>query len=363
MFQSPRALTLCLSVWSWSCISILAPSFGAQADYLASGTNFYQQGNFLKANADFNSAICQSPRNAQAHYLLANTLVKLGHASEAANEYQTALVLAKDAQLQSYCRTALFQLIAAAPMSPTPLPGAQTAAVQGANSYAPSLGGVLTAPASLPQKELSRQRASKSIAEQADMTNSNLYQTGNAQAQDWQRTGNLLATQERTKASNTARSMANTKNSQQGIVYSQDQINSVIQQGDAAAQEQITQARERSQKAMDSAQARIRENQAAAQNLQDLLNAPQPKTGVRIKAEGTNFYVRNFEADPVAAEKAQVAKARSLQVFLPLQATPKSLSVAPGTKSGGRPNSKSDENWQVGKSSGAHTDVYGKLLN
>jgi tetratricopeptide (TPR) repeat protein len=77
---------------------------------LEEGNRFYTEGNFGSAARCFHAEIKANPKDAHAHYLMANTLLELGRKNEALIEYEQALKLEPTGAIQSNCQKAIHQL-------------------------------------------------------------------------------------------------------------------------------------------------------------------------------------------------------------------------------------------------------------
>ena len=76
-------------------------------DLVAAGEKSYAQADYKSALDSFRLETLKSPKNASAHYLLANTYEKLGCKSDAIHEYQVASRLDRVGQAGAYSRFAL----------------------------------------------------------------------------------------------------------------------------------------------------------------------------------------------------------------------------------------------------------------
>lgn len=108
------------------CLSLLIglafvePVFAASD--LEQGAKFYQAKEYAKARPLFEKAIKQSPRNWQAHYYLANTLLAMGEKAKAIKEYEACQKTCTDAAVNEHCLVGIKQASMIAP------PGAATPA-------------------------------------------------------------------------------------------------------------------------------------------------------------------------------------------------------------------------------------------
>lgn len=105
---------------------------------LEEGNRFYTEGNFGSAARCFQAEIKANPKDAHAHYLMANTLLELGRNNEALIEYEQALKLEPSGVIQSNCQKAIHQLTQhAAPQNASTLrPGASSSTSQNPESEA-----------------------------------------------------------------------------------------------------------------------------------------------------------------------------------------------------------------------------------
>lgn len=346
----------------------LSVAAGAASNpFFDQGTSYYQRGDYLAASAAFSWAVRQTPGDANAHYCLANTLVKLGRVAEAQPHYVAAIRLTKDPTIKNYSELALngMSLVGRAPF---PGPGLQVmpGGIANRSMVQYSLGSPLTpqmAPGSAPggaaalraMSDDPRQRANQMIDQQADRTSAGMLIMGNGEAASAQREGQYKADLARTRANRDVRDMqsANYKNIP---LYSADDMKAAQQRGDLASLDAQQEANQKSLEAVTYAKAKVWETQTAAKNLQEQLNAPVAPGGAKLKAEGTNLYVRNFDTPIIDPGPAMKASPDRLQDFAPLTATPKSLDDKRGTSSGGK--GKGD---RVNANSSAK--VYGQVLD
>ena len=236
-------------------------------------------------------------------------------------------------------------------VAPQMAPGVfASAAYQGRNKP-----GLSSLPWAKVTKDDQRQKANQMIDQQADFTSAGMLNMGNAEAAAVQRDGQYKANGARTAATLTSQDMARAKI--QGTnqpLFTQAEIQAAQQKGDIASQDAMLEANQRSLEAVQYAKAKVWETQAAAKNLQDQLNAPVTVGGAKLKAEGTNLYVRNFDTPTIDPGPPLKAEPGRLQVVTPLGATPRYWENSPGTKSGG---SKDD-----GNGANARSSVYGKVM-
>ncbi len=319
----------------------------------------------MAASAAFNWALRDTPNDANAHYYLANTLVKLGRTAEAQAHYQSAIRLSKDPQIKNYSLVALNGILKTG-QTPYPVTGIQmspggvnnTGMAQNsmgsplAPQMAPGFAGV---PAKAFQQLDPRARASQMIDQQADRTSAGILLMGSSEAANAQRMGQWRAETARTQATRMAQDMAAARLTKNVPLYSQADIQAAQQRGDLASLDAMQEANDKSKEAENYAKAKVWETQAAAKNLQDQLAAPVMPGGAKMRAEGTNLYVRNFDTpQPGPPMKAQPGL---LDVVKPLSATPNYWSNKQGTSGGGKSN---------GTGSGANTksnsSVYGQVL-
>ncbi len=90
--------------------ALLLASAPAQADAYQVGLNLYAQGNYAGAIRYFLESVAQNSVNANAHYYLADSYLKLNRFVEAQAEYQKILTLAPDSQAARLSRVGLSRL-------------------------------------------------------------------------------------------------------------------------------------------------------------------------------------------------------------------------------------------------------------
>jgi tetratricopeptide (TPR) repeat protein len=89
-----------------ACIGIAAPVLGATSMY-NDGVADYQNGRYQQAVVKLAKATGAEPKNAVAHYYLANALVKCADHQQAAEEYRASLMLDPTGSVSVFCRAAL----------------------------------------------------------------------------------------------------------------------------------------------------------------------------------------------------------------------------------------------------------------
>ena len=305
----------------------LAESFGD------TGERYYRQGNYAAAVSALKWQVQQAPRDAKAHYLLANSLMQIGQKSDAVQQYQLTMTLTQDAQILSNCRIALNMMAAAA---------------QQQQAYAQQQGWqnqIAAPPAPPTAKGRAASAAIQQIDDQVTRTSNSLANDGSQDAASWQRAGQYMANQLQTNAAQQASLMS--RSSAIGVpAYTQQNIQNVQTQAQAAAQQSLNDAQDKANRSIQYSNAKMWETQAAAQNLQELLTEPTSPGGAKLKAEGTNLYVRNFDVDMnIGAPMA--AQAQSLTTHMPLRAAPGSLPSRKATNSGGKTDAGGQHNARV----------------
>jgi len=337
----------------------------AASQYFDLGTSYYQRGDYMAASAAFSWALRDTPNDANAHYYLANTLVKLGRMAEAQAHYGAAIRLSKDPQIKSYSQVALNGILKTG-QAPYPVTGLQMSpgGLNNMGMAQNSMGSPLTPqmapgyrglPATAFQQLDPKARANQMIDQQADRTSAGMLLMGSGEAANAQRVGQWKAATARTQAAQTARDMSAARLTKNVPLYSQAEIQAAQQRGDLAGLDAMQEANDKSKEAENYAKAKVWETQAAAKNLQEQLDAPVIPGGAKLKAEGTNLYVRNFDTpQPGPPMRAQPGK---LEVVKPLAATPNYWGNKQGTSGGG--NGKSAGSGANTKSS---SSVYGQVL-
>jgi tetratricopeptide (TPR) repeat protein len=98
------------SVVVWGVVALLLASVPVHADAYQVGLNLYAQGNYAGAVRYFLESVAQNGMNANAHYYLADSYLKLNRLVEAQAEYQKILTLAPDSQAARLSRVGLSRL-------------------------------------------------------------------------------------------------------------------------------------------------------------------------------------------------------------------------------------------------------------
>jgi tetratricopeptide (TPR) repeat protein len=350
------------------CGSGLSAAKATTSPYFDQGTGYYQRGDYMAASAAFSWALRDTPNDANTHYYLANTLVKLGRMAEAQAHYGAAIRLSKDPQIKNYSQIALNGILKTG-QTPYPVPALQmapgglnnTGMAQNsmgsplAPQMAPGSGHTQGMPKAAFQMADSKARANQMIDQQADRTSAGMLLMGSGEAANAQRVGQWRAATARRQAAQTAQDMSAARLMKDVPAYTPEEIQAARQRGDIASLDAMQEANEKSKAAENYAKAQVWETQAAAKNLQEQLNAPLTPGGARLKAEGTNLYVRNFETPaPGPPMKAQPGK---LEVVKPLTATPNSWGKNQGTSGGGKSSGSG-----AAVNTKSNSSVYGQVL-
>ncbi|HEY9758110.1 MAG TPA: tetratricopeptide repeat protein [Oculatellaceae cyanobacterium] len=294
-----------------------------------SGERYYRQGNYAAAVSAFKWAIQQSPKDAKAHYLLANSLVQVGQLVDARMQYQLTVTLTKDPQIIMMCQSGLSALSGAGALGATAQQqGAQPGFQLGIQNQA------TTAQSQLFQKPTPTSIATQKIDDQVTQSSNVMANSSSQDAASWQRAGQYMANQVQQNANSTATYMS--RATYQGIpIYTQNDIQAMQQQAQTQAQQDLTDAQDKGNRAVQYANAKMWETQTAAQNLEDQLASPTHPGGAKLKADGTNLYVRAFDV-PMNIAPPMSAQAKSLTPNIPLKAAPGSLTPGTATTSGGK---------------------------
>ncbi|WP_303673538.1 tetratricopeptide repeat protein [Vampirovibrio chlorellavorus] len=93
-----------------AAVVMLLAAAPAHADAYQLGLNLYTQGNYAGAIRYFLDSVAQNSLNANAHYYLADSYLKLNRFAEAQAEYQKILTLAPDSQAARLSRVGLSRL-------------------------------------------------------------------------------------------------------------------------------------------------------------------------------------------------------------------------------------------------------------
>ncbi|HEY9681976.1 MAG TPA: tetratricopeptide repeat protein [Oculatellaceae cyanobacterium] len=313
------------------------------------GERYYRQGNYAAAVSAFRWAIQQSPKDAKAHYLLANSLVQVGQLADARMQYQLTTTLSKDPQIITMCQSGLSALSGTGALRATAQQqGLQSGFQLGIQNQA------ATVQPQLFQKPTPASIARQKIDDQVTQSGNVMANSSSQDAASWQRAGQYMANQVQLNANNTATYMS--RATYQGIpIYTANDIQAMQQQAQAQAQQDLNDAQDKGNRAVQYANAKMWETQAAAQNLEDLLSSPTRPGGSKLKADGTNLYVRAFEV-PMNIAPPMSAHAKSLTPNVPLKAAPGNLTPGPATASGGKHPAGSQNGAKV------ESTVHGEVL-
>jgi tetratricopeptide (TPR) repeat protein len=113
-----NAVPLALTTTLLAFCAMTIPAGFCYEDFFAKGQTAYQTGDYTRAMQLFDSEVRQNPRNASAHYMLAEAFCKLARKPEAISEFRIALSLAKTGTVADYSRSALSALTNSVPSSP-----------------------------------------------------------------------------------------------------------------------------------------------------------------------------------------------------------------------------------------------------
>jgi hypothetical protein len=105
-----NAVPLAIIMTLLAFCAISTPAGFCYEDLFGKGQTAYQTGDYTRAMQLFDSEVRQNPRNASAHYMLAETFCKLARKPEAISEFRIALSLAKTGTVADYSRSALSAL-------------------------------------------------------------------------------------------------------------------------------------------------------------------------------------------------------------------------------------------------------------
>jgi hypothetical protein len=249
----------------------------------------YKKHDFVQAKTKFESLVRAKPDDARAHYYLANTLVFLKEMKAAAREYQTAIENAQSDDIRENSLAALRVLqnagVKGGDSGGRAAQSAKTNSLGGAPAYnasSSSSAAAASAATSAPdaQSTLERQAEERKdiFSQQAEAAKKKALETGELQAKQ--------ISSEHTVDPYVAR-----RNRFGGRAYA----DAIKEEGEKQAAE----ARQRAKMQADGYKRYVEEKNAAldqaANNLSDQLNQDSGPGKVRLKREGTNLNVRNYE--------------------------------------------------------------------
>lgn len=253
------------------CFALTEPA-NAASDNLRAGIASYDKGKYSEAVEIFKKAAKKDPYDAICHYYLANTLLHLGDKTGAANEYYSCFDLDPFGQAGQYSRDAL-KVLKSAAISPA---AATSAPDSGANI----------------------RHAVNSISRQTT-EKGKFYQ---ANSQVCARLVSENATAYATKVSQSAEQLvAEIREAYHGKMSQavEDDLEEIRQKAlyKAAWVREDAQQQAHRRTAAETRRSELVEKSAS--NLMALI-AENPQPGkVKVKAAGTNLYVRNYSMDPL----------------------------------------------------------------
>ncbi len=240
------------------------PCFASQS--FDKGISLYTNGQYQAAVDAFIEAACDEPASFAPHYALGNSYVKLGKGEQAASEYEICLEKFPDAKTKARCKAALRALSGSVPVKATG-PSEEAGRIR--------LDGALTN-IGLKRVELNSQATERKKNEI----------TQNAQKYADRIKENAKATVEQLRENSS------------WYAWSWDKCDRVPILPPGVEQSIMAGADARAEKAVERAQERVKEiKPSGASDVTDGLRSQlYSNSGVRLKPQGTNIYVRNYEA-------------------------------------------------------------------
>ena len=280
-----RADVVCRVLFALSIALAFYPSLPASAappvSLLSTGIAFYEKHDYAKAADSLRKAVNSDPYNAISHYYLANSYLQLGDRKNAASEYFTCFDLDPFGQAGQYSRDALKQL--------------GGASVSGGSSAANPGGGLQQ---TAPDSGASIRNAVGSIGRQT--TEKGKF--NQASSQICARLVSDNATIYATRVSQSAEELvAELRESHRGHLPEgvEDELQEIRQKALFKAAWIREDAQRQANRRIALAKNRSELVENSATNLMSLI-AENPQAGhVKLKAAGTNLYVRNYAMDPL----------------------------------------------------------------
>ncbi len=368
----------------WSCLKIAKQTLvpmavlaqvafagyaSAQSVELNEISHFYERGDFSHVLVLCDAALKQDSGNVVIHYYRANALLTLGRDAEAKIEYRQTREFSRDPQLRQYCDAALQALrlkdrsehnrlrpgMSANLMAKSETVGQSTNVK---TSLDPQTAEAINRPSVVPLATASP--TVDRISQQADEISLQVLQQGSVLRNAKLRGGEDGAAAIQKRAEREAYSMSRAhwtdRFGNEYPLYTQEEIDAVVNKGLDDAQDFIGRARQSANEAQAFAERKAYETQTSAANLQTQLKAG-PNSAVHLLEDGTNLFVRNYASmpgesniTPAQASVSDYGRPETASFPVPLKATPKSLEAALHSSA------------TQGSEQGTTTDVFGKVL-
>lgn len=272
---------------------LAAPFYAAQAVTLApevrEGISAYNKADYKSAVISFSSALNTEFNNAVVHYYLGNCFIKLNQPESAIREFRIAYAIAPDAEVGQYSKEALKVFGIDSDASGSAADDPATAAAK-----------AKTAPKTNPALE----QAIKSLRKQTFFAKDNEARMNEITSREVQKRN-----EERLQRAKQEAERNSVRYSRKGRATQAPMSNESKKMLDDLKNQFDSELAAR-KKNMD---ARGDELQRSATNLENLLMEQKiSKPGPKLKPEGTNLYIRNYEASKGSApSKEDTVKAGS----------------------------------------------------
>ena len=260
-----------------SAFSINISAVSAGSTELSSGIASYSSGNYPAAVVHLVRAVTSEPANATAHYYLACAYQQTGDPTDAIVEYKSAVKFDREGTIARYASTALTSY---ATIAPSPSTASGAAKDRGADET---------------------KRAEDQISRQAQEGQSIIQQKSAAHVADTQATGNYEEQQLVQCRNATVTRMQNSywtdKDGNSYPVYTAAQIQEVKSDYDQRINSVHQNMNDDVQKQLAFGSVKTAALKDSVSNLQSLLQPGVARPdGVRLQANGTNLFVRNYVA-------------------------------------------------------------------
>lgn len=263
----------------------------AQSQDIDAGLRHMKAKNYGIAARFFHKAAKHNPKDAVARYYFANSLVFLKRHEEAMNEYRKSYELDPYSVVSGYCRKALLSYKTALP---------PTFNTDSRKSSVGSTSGESSKAVAMIRSQLASEKMRHS--EYATSLSENVVKAGDSKVQEIKsradeeirllyRYGPIVPTGSSYRRIGRAYDTLNP--------YQQKEVDSQVAEIRRQAEDEIKKeqsvADERSLTIKRWAEARKDSLDSVAENLEGQLKTPTSPSGIKLKAEGTGLYVRNYE--------------------------------------------------------------------
>lgn len=263
----------------------------AQSQDIDAGLRHMKAKNYGLAARFFHKAATHNPKDAVARYHFANSLVFLKRHEEAMNEYRKSYELDPYSVVSGYCRKALLSYKTALPPTfNTQVRASGVDVKSGKSSRAVAMIRSQLASEKMRHNEYATS-LSENVVKAGDTKVQEIKSRADEEIRLLYRYGPLVPTGSSYRRIGRAYDTLNP--------YQQKEVDSQVAEIRRQAEDDIKKeqsvADERSLTIKRWAEARKDSLDSVAENLEGQLNIPTSPSGIKLKAEGTGLYVRNYE--------------------------------------------------------------------